>query len=160
MDKYWTTFSQSHKSSAAAGLEAACGVVRHFKKVQRSFLWGDGKQGHTACPKRDQPGWGHFLFSQLILQPFTSVEPSREKLNHLSILPSILLFFPQFLRGFINSPVYLSSHLWLSTVVSTDRGSLRLLSRRPFSGFLSLPMQPASAPGRQRSTRFNVSLHL
>lgn len=32
MDKYWITFSQWHKSSVAAGFEAACGVVRHFKR--------------------------------------------------------------------------------------------------------------------------------
>ena len=31
MDKYWITFSQWHKSSAAAAFETACGVVRHFK---------------------------------------------------------------------------------------------------------------------------------
>lgn len=31
-DKYWITFSQWHKSSGAAGFEAACGVVKHFKR--------------------------------------------------------------------------------------------------------------------------------
>lgn len=96
VDKYWITFSQWNKSSAAAGFEAACGVVRHFKKVLRGPLWGHGKQGHSARPQKDQPAWGHFLSSRLILQLSTSPDPPRQKWNLLSVSTSHLFFFLSF----------------------------------------------------------------
>lgn len=128
MDKYWITFSQWHKSSAAAGFEAACGVVRHFKKILRGPLWGHGKQGHTACPQKDQPAWGHFLFSRLILQHSTSAEPRGHKWNpslSLSVSLTSLLLHPNFLAGFICSHLYIIPSIAnrLPRVVSTVSGS-------------------------------------
>lgn len=112
--------------------EAACGVVRHFKRVLRGPLWGHGKQGHTAWPQKDQPAWGHFLFSRLIPQPRRLDAP---------LSP---------LAGFIHSQMYIiAQRLSQLSRLSRGQSSFRSpLSRRAIDGFLSMPMQQASAGGR------------
>lgn len=134
-----------------------------LQKVLRGPLWGHGKQGHTPCPQKDQPAWGHFLFSRLILRHSTSNEPPRQKWHHLSAslsLPNALR--RHFLRGFICIHRCLSFFPCLC-IVLTVSGSLGLQTAaidRPIKSFLSPPMQPGSAPGIKRSKCLNIYIFL
>lgn len=129
VDKYRLTFSQWHKSSAAAGFETACGVVTHFKKVLRGPHWGHGKQRHTACPLR----WtslrevtSFFLCWSSSDPPWLS-HPDPNETVSVCICPFLLHHapWPQ-LSGFICSHLSPPIYRCLSTVVSTVSGSLRL----------------------------------
>lgn len=120
MDKYWITFSQWHKSSAAAGFEAACGVVRHFKGSCVAPFEGIVNRGTQRALRKTSLREVTSSFLGPILQRSTSTEPSSQKMRpsvcisvpvHLS---SIRLFSRNFLTGFICSHLYLSLHLSLS----------------------------------------------
>ena len=146
MDKYWITFSQWHKSSAAAGFEAACGVVRHFKGSCVAPFEGMVNRGIQRALRKTslREVTSSFLGWSCSDAPRLSL-PARNRsvCLHLRPCPS---FATNFLTGFIY--IFPSISNRLPIVVSTVSGSLRLLSRRPIDGFLSLPMQ--LQPGRDQ----------
>lgn len=170
MDKYWITFSQWHKSSAAAGFEAACGVVRHFKRSCVAPFEGMVNRGIQRALRQTSlrevtssfPGWSSSVPPRLSLPAanetvclhlhpcpsFLRPSPRPQLSNRLYLQPSISL-----LQSIAVSPL-------LFQLSQGHLGFRSLLSSRPIDGFLSLPMQPASAPGRERSRCLSVSSHL
>ena len=104
-----------------------------------------------------------FLGSSSSVPPRLSLPAANE--TALAACPRLLHPPPSATTDFICSHLCLSTSLSLSILslfqLSQGHLSLRsLLSSRPIDGCLSLPMQPASAPGRERSRCLSVSLHL
>lgn len=96
MDKYWITFSQWHKSSAAAGFEAACGVVRHFKRSCVAPFEGMVNRGIQRALRQTGLREVTSFFSRLILPRSASMEPSRHKWDRLSASTSLSISPPSF----------------------------------------------------------------
>lgn len=129
MDKYWITFSQWHKSSAAAGFEAACGAVRHFKRSCVAPFEGMVNRG-IQCALR-QTGLREVTSSFLSWSSSVSPRLSLPAVNETVYLrprPRPSLLRHDFLAGFIYSQICISPSIYhrLSIVVSTVSGSLRL----------------------------------
>lgn len=163
MDKYWITFSQWPKSSAAAGFEAACGVVKHFKGSCVTPFESMVNRGippeRPACV-RSLP-----LFSAD--SPRLSL-PARNETVCLHLRPCRSLFHPSpqpqlsnrlYLQPSWSYPLSLTVSLLLFQRSRGHLGFRLLLSCRPIDGFLSLLMQPASAKAREIPRCLSVSMH-
>lgn len=134
MDKYWITFSQWHKSSAAAGFEAACGVVRHFKRSCVAPFEGMVNRGIQRALRQTglREVTSFFLgWSSRDLPRWSLPDTNETVCLHLRPCPSLLHRSPSpQLSGFI------CSHLHLSSNLPPSRGHLgfgSLLSSRPIS---------------------------
>lgn len=170
MDKYWITFSQWHKSSAAAGFEAACGVVRHFKRSCVAPFEGMVNRGIQRALRQtslrevtsSSLSWSSSILPQLSLRA-----TNQTVCLHLHPCPSLLHPSPQpqlsnrlYLQPSISLFQSIAVSLLLFQLSQGHSGFRSLLSSGPIDGFLSLPMQPASARGRERSRCLSVSSHL
>lgn len=88
MDKYWKTSANGLKVQQRKGLRLPVGWSGTSKRSSVAPFEGMVNRAIQHAPQIDQPAWGHFLFSQLILQQSIWTELSRHKQDHPS--PSVL----------------------------------------------------------------------
>lgn len=155
-DKYWITFSQWHKSSGAAGFEAACGVVRHFKRCGVAPFEGMVNRGvrralaHTGLRE--------------VTSPFFSPHPPAVHLDwafQTQMRPSVCVLR---LSGFIGRHLYLASDLPPPSpiVVLTVSGATRAWDHGYLAGQFLIAADAArcTAASRERSRCLRASSHL